>query len=136
MDFARRAYDHSFPMDPVVRTLMDTDFYKFLMGQMIWEKHFNESATFTLHNRSTAVRLGEVIDLDELRAQLDHVRSLRFQPNELIWLRGQTFYGQAGMFSPGYVDFLRRLHLPDYELSADPESGQIVFRTSGGCARW
>jgi nicotinate phosphoribosyltransferase len=133
MDFARRAFDHGFPMDPIVRTLMDTDFYKFLMGQMIWEKHFNETAIFSLHNRSVAVRLGEVIDLGELRAQLDHVRSLRFQPNELIWLRGQTFYGQAGMFSPGYVDFLRRLHLPDYELSADPESGQIVFCTSG---RW
>jgi nicotinate phosphoribosyltransferase len=133
MDFARRAWDHSFPMDPIVRTLLDTDFYKFLMGQMIWEKHFNDEATFSLSNRTKSVRLSAMIDLGELREQLDHVRSLRFLRNELIWLRGQTFYGQEGMFSPPYIDFLRRLRLPDYELGVDEESGQIRFETQG---RW
>ncbi|HEX8669757.1 MAG TPA: nicotinate phosphoribosyltransferase [Allosphingosinicella sp.] len=133
MDFARRAWDHSFPFDPIVRTLLDTDFYKFLMGQMIWEKHFNDTATFALTNRTKSVRLAEVVDLAELREQLDHVRSLRFLPNELVWLRGQTFYGQEGMFSPAYIDFLRRLRLPDYELGTDAETGQIRFETTG---RW
>jgi nicotinate phosphoribosyltransferase len=133
MDFARRAWDHSFPFDPIVRTLMDTDFYKILMAQMIHEKHFNDHATFALSNRSTEIRLAETIDMGELKAQLDHARTLRFEPTELIWLRGQTFYGQEGMFTPHFIDFLRRLRLPDYELSADPETGQIVFRTHG---RW
>jgi nicotinate phosphoribosyltransferase len=133
MDFARRAWDHSFPMDPIVRTLMDTDFYKFLMGQLIWEKHFNERARFALANRTASVRLADMIDLGELRAQLDHARSLRFLPNELIWLRGQEFYGQNDMFSAGYIDFLRRLRLPDYELGVDEETGQIRFETEG---RW
>ena len=133
MDFARRAWDHSFPMDPIVRTLLDTDFYKFLMGQMIWEKNFNDTARFAFFNRTASVRLAEIVDLDELREQLDHVRSLRFQPNELIWLQGQTFYGEQGMFAPSYIDFLRRLRLPDYELGVDPDTGQIRFETSG---RW
>jgi nicotinate phosphoribosyltransferase len=133
MDFARRAWDHSFPFDPIVRTLMDTDFYKILMAQMIQEKHFNDYATFTLSNRTKDVRLAELIDMGELREQLDHARALRFEPNELIWLRGQTFYGQEGMFTPHFIDFLRRLRLPDYELSADPETGQIRFETH---ARW
>jgi len=133
MDFARRAWDHSFPFDPIVRTLLDTDFYKFLMAQMLQEKHWNAQATFTLANRTSAVRLADLIDLAELREQLDHVRTLRFQPSELIWLRGQTFYGQEGMFTPHFIDFLRRLRLPDYELSADAETGQIRFETTG---RW
>lgn len=133
MDFARRAFDHGFPFDPIVRTLLDTDFYKLLMAQMIHEKHFHDQATFALSNRTGSVRLAEIIDLGELREQLDHVRGLRFEPNELIWLRGQEFYGQNDLFSPGFVDFLRRLRLPDYELGADEESGQIVFETSG---RW
>src|SRR4051812_16658991 len=94
MDFARRAWDHSFPMDPIVRTLLDTDFYKLLMGQMIWEKHWNDEAAFALSNRTSSVRLAELIDLGELREQLDHVRSLRFRTNELIWLNGQEFYGE------------------------------------------
>ncbi|MFN3388586.1 MAG: nicotinate phosphoribosyltransferase [Allosphingosinicella sp.] len=133
MDFARRAFDHGFPFDPIVRTLLDTDFYKLLMAQMIHEKHFHDQATFALSNRTRSVRLAGIVDLGELREQLDHVRSLRFQPNELIWLRGQEFYGQNDLFSPGFVDFLRRLRLPDYELGTDPETGQITFETSG---RW
>jgi nicotinate phosphoribosyltransferase len=133
MDFARRAWNHSFPMDPIVRTLMDTDFYKFLMAQMIHEKHFNDRARFSLANRTASVRLADLIDLRELREQLDHVRSLRFAPNELIWLRGQTFYGQQGIFTPTFIDFLRRFRLPDYEVAADPETGQIRFETEG---RW
>ena len=133
MDFARRAWDHSFPFDPIVRSLLDTDFYKLLMAQMIHEKHFHELASFTLNNRTKSVRLAELIDLGELREQLDHVRSLRFQPSELIWLRGQEFYGQDGLFSPSFLDFLRRLHLPEYELHTDRETGQIAFETSG---RW
>ena len=133
MDFARRAWNHSFPMDPIVRTLLDTDFYKLLMGQMIWEKHWNDHAAFALSNRTASVRLGELIDLGELREQLDHVRSLRFQPNELIWLNGQEFYGEPDLFAPAYIDFLRRLRLPDYELGTDPDTGQILFRTEG---RW
>jgi nicotinate phosphoribosyltransferase len=133
MDFARRAWDHSFPMDPIVRTLLDTDFYKLLMGQMIWEKHWADRATFALANRTTSVRLAELIDLGELKAQLEHARSLRFQPNELIWLNGQEFYGEPNLFSPAYIDFLRRLRLPDYEIGIDEASGQIDFRTEG---RW
>jgi nicotinate phosphoribosyltransferase len=133
MDFARRAWNHSFPFDPIVRTLLDTDFYKILMAQMIQEKHFNDHATFALANRSRDVRLADMIDMDELREQLDHARTLRFEANELIWLRGQTFYGQEGMFTPHFIDFLRRLRLPEYELSADPETGQIRFETHG---RW
>jgi nicotinate phosphoribosyltransferase len=133
MDFAHRAWDHSFPFDPIVRTLMDTDFYKILMAQMIHDKHFNDHATFALSNRTRDIRLAETIDMEELRVQLDHARTLRFEPNELIWLRGQTFYGQEGMFTPHFIDFLRRLRLPEYELSSDPETGQIVFRTHG---RW
>jgi nicotinate phosphoribosyltransferase len=133
MDFARRAWNHGFPMDPIVRTLMDTDFYKFLMAQMIHEKHFNDHARFSLANRTASVPLAALIDLDALRAQLNHVRSLRFAPNELIWLRGQTFYGQQGIFTPTFIDFLRRLRLPDYEVSADPATGQIRFETEG---RW
>src|SRR3954466_5954287 len=113
MDFARRAWNHSFPMDPIVRTLMDTDFYKFLMAQMIHEKHFHDHARFSLANRTASIRLADLIDLGELREQLDHVRALRFAHNELIWLRGQTFYGQQGIFTPTFIDFLRRLRLPD-----------------------
>ena len=44
MDFAKRAFDHSYHIDPIVRSLLDTDFYKLLMLQFIWKKYYNTSA--------------------------------------------------------------------------------------------
>jgi len=74
-DIATRVYNHTFRIDPIVRTLLDTDFYKLLMQQMIWKLHRNRQVTFQLYNRSTEVRLAEVIDERELIDQLDHARS-------------------------------------------------------------
>jgi nicotinate phosphoribosyltransferase len=34
-DIAKRVYDHTFKLDPIVRSLLDTDFYKLMMLQMI-----------------------------------------------------------------------------------------------------
>ena len=38
-DIATRVYNHTFRIDPAIRTLLDTDFYKLLMLQMIWKMH-------------------------------------------------------------------------------------------------
>jgi nicotinate phosphoribosyltransferase len=131
MDFAARQYNHNFRMDPIVRSLMDNDFYKFLMGQLISQKHPNVTVSFALTNRTKDVRLADIIDEAELREQLDHVRTLRFENNALIWLRGQTFYGIEGIFSPAFIEGLKSLQLPEYDLSVDPESGQFRLETSG-----
>lgn len=130
MDFARRAYDHSYHIDPIVRSLLDTDFYKLLMHQFIYLKYPNVEAGFALANRTKSVRLADEIDLGELRDHLDSVRSLRFRPSEIVWLRGQSFYGQHGLFEESYLHHLKTLHLPDYELGTG-EEGQISLEFHG-----
>jgi nicotinic acid phosphoribosyltransferase len=56
-DIARRVYNHTWKLDPIVRSLLDTDFYKLLMLQMIWGMYPKVDATFTLINRTTSVKL-------------------------------------------------------------------------------
>lgn len=129
VDLAQRAYDHSFRIDPIVRSLLDTDFYKFLMLQMIWKLKPTTRVAFGLQNRTTRVKLAEVIDRDELEAQLDHVRTLRFQRNELIWLAGNSFYGRHHIFEPAFIDYLARFRLPPYELAE--RDGQYELRFDG-----
>src|SRR5579862_5106891 len=64
------------------------------------------------------VRLAEIIDVDELREQLEQTRKLRFHKSELIWLAGNTFYGHRGIFEPAFLEWLERdFRLSDYELS-------------------
>lgn len=130
INLARRAHDHNWELDPITRSLLDTDFYKLLMLQFIW-KHFRTTrATFSLVNRSSAVRLGDIVSVDELREQLEATRKLRVHKSELIWLAGNTFYGRRGIFEPGFLEWLERdFRLSDFELSV--EDGQLVLRFDG-----
>ena len=129
-DFAIRAYDHSFPFDPIIRSLLDTDFYKLLMQQFIWEHYPDEQVSWKLTNRTEHVRLAQEVEVDELREQLDHARTLRLTSSEIIILRGQSFYGQSGIFKEGYLDALRSFRLPEYELETTPD-GQLELRFEG-----
>ena len=130
IDFATRAYDHGFRLDPIVRSLLDTDFYKLLMQQFIWERYPNEIVRFKTNNRTKSVKIAECVDIDELRKQLDHARTLRFTSTELVWLRGQTFYEKKGIFKKGYIETLRTFQLPAYELSVG-DDGQFVLTSEG-----
>jgi nicotinate phosphoribosyltransferase len=115
-DIATRTYEHNFRLDPIVRSLLDTDFYKLLMLQLIHHLHSDVQVTFSLINRSKAVRLGDLIDEAELRVQLDHARTVRFTKKELIWLAGNSFYGKQQMFSRPFLDWLANFQLPEYDL--------------------
>jgi nicotinate phosphoribosyltransferase len=130
INLARRAHDHNWELDPITRSLLDTDFYKLLMLQFIW-KHFPKTrATFTLLNRKASIPLGRIVNLDELREQLESTRKLRFHKSELIWLAGNTFYGRRGMFEPAFLEWLERdFSLSDFELAI--QEGQISLRFDG-----
>ncbi len=126
-DLATRTFNHGWRLDPVILSLLDTDFYKLLMLQLIWNLHPDVQATFSVINRSTPVRLADVVDEVELRAQLDHARTLRFTKKELIWLAGNSFYGETRMFSPGFLAWLEDFRLPDYELERRDGQYQLTF---------
>ena len=126
-DIATRTYNHNFRLDPIVRSLLDTDFYKLLMLQMIRHLHPDVRATFSLINRSKSVRLADIIHEGELRAQLDHARTVRFSKKELIWLTGNSFYGRQRMFSPDFIAWLTDFRLPDYDLRKVDGQYELCF---------
>jgi nicotinate phosphoribosyltransferase len=126
-DIARRVYNHTWKLDPIVRSLLDTDFYKLLMLQMIWGMYPNVDVTFSLINRTTKVRLADEIDEQELREQLDHARTLRFTKKEMIWLGGNTFYGRKQIFEPEFLAWLANFQLPEYELSKRDGQYELEF---------
>ena len=129
INLARRAHDHNWELDPITRSLLDNDFYKLLMLQFIWKQFPKTNTTFSLINRSSEIRLGEVIDIGELRDQLEHTRKLRFHKSELIWLAGNTFYGHRGIFEPAFLEWLEHdFRLSDYELSRQNGQISLVFR--------
>ncbi|MFC3630571.1 nicotinate phosphoribosyltransferase [Paracoccus angustae] len=131
VDIATRVYNHKWKIDPIVRSLIDTDFYKLLMCQSIFRNRPDTVVRFSLINRTKSIRLAELIDEAELREQLDHVRGLRLTRGESTWLRGNTFYGKRQMFRPDFMEFLENLRLPPYQL--DKRDGQYELTFEG---RW
>jgi nicotinate phosphoribosyltransferase len=130
VNFAERAHNHNWELDPVTRSLLDTDFYKLLMLQFIWKHYPKTRVCFSLVNRTSSVRLADVIPREELAHQLEHVRKLQFRRSELVWLAGNTFYGRRGIFEPAFLEWLERdFRLSDYELSID--DGQFILSFDG-----
>jgi len=126
-DIAGRIYNHTWKLDPIVRSLLDTDFYKLLMLQMIWGLYPEVDATFSLINRTKTVRLTDDVNEDELRAQLDYARTLRFTKKEMIWLAGNSFAGRKQIFAPEFLAWLADFQLPEYELSARDGQYELHF---------
>ena len=101
---------------PIITSLMDIDFYKFTMGQMIYLLHPDVFVRFTFKCRTKGVNLLDYIDVGELREQLEHVRTLSFNNTDLHYLRGTNEYGER-MFREDYLQFLKNLLLPSFNLS-------------------
>jgi nicotinate phosphoribosyltransferase len=127
IDIAKRVYDHTWKLDPIVRSLLDTDFYKLLMLQAIHARHSDVNVTFRVINRTKGINLAELIDAHELREQLDYARTLRLAKKELIWLAGNTFYGKKQIFRPEFLAWLEHFQLPDYDLRIVDGDFQLTF---------
>ncbi len=128
VNFAERAHNHNWELDPIIRSLLDTDFYKLLMLQFIWNNFRNTQVSFSLVNRTSAMRMADLFSTEELVAQLEHTRKLRFHKSELIWLAGNTFYGHRGIFQPDFLEWLEKdFHLSDYELSIQDGQFHLTF---------
>jgi nicotinate phosphoribosyltransferase len=111
---------------PIVRSRLEPDFYKFTMGQLIWRRYPQVRTTFTFQCRTPKARIGDVIDIGELREQFDHARALTFTNSELHYLRGTNEYQQR-MFDEDYLDFLRGLRLPEYRIARRGAELELVF---------
>jgi len=113
----------------IVRSLLDTDFYKFLMGQVVHGRHADVEVTFELVNRSRSERLADRITEAELREQLDRTRELSITADELAALgRFESAPGRP-LFSPGFLAALGRIQLPPYRLAT--RDGQFDLSFTG-----
>ncbi len=130
VNFAERAHNHNWKLDPIVRSLLDTDFYKLLMLQFIWKNFPTVHVTSEVVNRTSSVRLADQISIEALRQQMEYVRDLRVRKSELIWLAGNTFYGTRSIFEPAFLDWLEHgLKLSEYQIAE--QNGQLTVSFNG-----
>ena len=87
-------------LSPCVVSLLDTDLYKFNMGQVIFHKHTNLNGKYIFKCRNKDVQFTEEM-CEEINAQIDHLCTLTFSDEELDYL------GSLRFIKRDYVEFLR-----------------------------
>ena len=111
-------------MPPIIQSLLDTDLYKFTMWQTLLHRHPQTQAQYSFICRNQpAYPLAEL--LPEVNAQLDHLCSLRFQPEELRYLRGLRF------IKSDFADFLRIFQFQREFITARAEGQTLVIQAQG-----
>lgn len=121
---------------PVIRSSLDTDFYKVLMAQSVIRHRPAVEVTFSIVNRTTSVRLAEEVDEKTLRAELDRARTLALTHAEAAYVSGLENVG-GRVFSAGFVAAFADLRLPPYAL--DVRDGQFDLTFTGswpGVMQW
>lgn len=132
MDFAKRAVDHlHYDINPIFRSRLDNDFYKLLMRKMILNRHPKVRVRSALRNRTSNVPLARIIPIEALREQLEYAQKLRYEPQDIHWIGGNTFYGKKGMFDQDFLHHLELSRLPDFELSIDKSGDQFILEVEG-----
>jgi nicotinate phosphoribosyltransferase len=89
--------------DAVIRSLLDTDLYKFTMWQAMLHRHPQTAAEYTFACRNTPqYPLAEIAGA--VSEEFDHLCSLRFRRDELDYL------GSLRFMRSEFIDFLRIFH--------------------------
>ncbi len=112
-------------LEPIVTSLLDTDLYKFNMDQVIFHKHTDLCGEYYFKCRSDNVVFTPEM-LEEINSQIDHLCSLRFQKDELDYLRSIRF------IKNDYVEFLRLWHpIREYVNTSLDENGKLSISVNG-----
>lgn len=102
-------------LEPIITSLLETDLYKFSMGQAIYHQFPAYKTTWTFKCRNKDVKFTPEM-VEEIREQIKAYCDLRFTEEELAYLDNIKW------FKGSYVDFLRiwRPRFEDFTISTTP----------------
>ena len=112
-------------MERIITSLLETDAYKFSMGQAIYHQFSDFKTTWSFKCRNEDVHFTKEM-VDEIKRQLLLYTELRFKEEELEYLHNITW------IKGSYVDFLRlwKPRYEDFTITQDAECG-LSIETKG-----
>ncbi len=113
---------------PIIGSPLDTDYYTFGVGQLVFCEFPTAVVGYTFINRSKTKFPANFVE--KLKEQLILLSQLRFEESELTWL--QT---QPGMLSKEYIEFLRNYQFDPNELTITNDDGNLVIKIEGKWSR-
>lgn len=117
--------DHDMKFRPIVKSLLDTDLYKFNMNQVMFHKHTNLSGKYVFKCRNEGIVFTKEM-LDEINAQVDNLCTMTFTKEEIAYLHTIRF------LKPDYIEFLRIWRpLRDYVDVKLNDAGKLSIEVTG-----
>ena len=112
-------------MEPIIVSLLETDLYKFSMGQAIYHQFSDYKTTWSFKCRNDDVHFTEEM-VEEIKHQIKLYCDLRFKEEELQYLNNIQW------IKGSYVDFLRlwKPRFDDFEIGTDSACG-LTIETKG-----
>ena len=111
-------------MPGIIRSLLDTDLYKFTMMQAVLHQFPGAQVEYKFKCRSPGVQLAPYID--EIQGEIRQLCELHFTDDELAYMRGMRF------IKSDFVDFLGLFKLNQKYIHLTPlPSGEIDIRVRG-----
>ncbi len=98
--------------DMIIRSLLDTDLYKFTMMQVVLHHFPGARVEYRFKCRTPGVQLAPLIG--QIREEISKLCSLRFSANELAYLSDLRF------MKPDFIDFLALFQLNEKYISVSP----------------
>ena len=108
-------------LEPIIVSLLETDLYKFSMGQCIYHQFPGYKTTWSFKCRNEDVVFTEEM-VEEIREQIKQYCTLRFTEEELQYLDNITW------LKGSYVDFLRiwQPRYEDFTITTEGEKGLSI----------
>lgn len=112
-------------MEPIIKSLLETDAYKFSMGQAIYHQFSDYKTTWSFKCRNEDVKFTPEM-VEEIKRQIRMYCDLRFKEDELEYLHNIKW------IKGSYCDFLRlwKPRYEDFSFGTDAECG-LTIETGG-----
>ena len=112
-------------LNQIITSLLETDMYKFSMGQAIYHQFSTYKTTWTFKCRNKDICFTKEM-VEEIKEQIKAYCSLRFTEDELNYLNDITW------IKGSYVDFLRlwQPRFEDFEITSNAKCG-LSIETKG-----
>lgn len=108
--------------DPIVRSLLDNDAYKFAMQQAVMHRYMDADAVVEFHCRNDE---DLVPYIPVIREQVAAVANMRFTDDQLWYLNNIRF------LKKGYVHFLSTFQLDHKQVSVTNKGGKLAIEIRG-----
>ena len=113
---------------PMVKSLMDTDFYKLTMMQVVLHQYASAWVRYAFRWRNWD-EMHLTVSLEDFKqrvdAQIDHLCELRFTDDEVNYLAGIRF------FKPDFIEYLRLFQLNRKYVDTRIENDRLKINIEG-----